>query len=230
MSVRAVRIALVHALAESVEPIRRAFASQWPEAVTFNLLDDSLSVDRAVEGELTEAIIERFRILGRYAAAAGTRGRPTDAILFTCSAFGPAIEAVRQELMIPVLTPNEAAFEEALATGGDIGLVVSFPPSLDSLTRDLEKMAAVRGIRPRIRGVLASGALEALQSSDPARHDEIVAKAAQALDDVAVVVLGQFSMARAASLVASRVSVPVLTTPESAVRRLRRLLTGAGES
>ena len=54
-----------------------------------NLLDDSLSADLARDGRLKDAMTERFRALGRYAAATGA-----DAILFTCSAFGPCIEAV----------------------------------------------------------------------------------------------------------------------------------------
>ena len=110
------RIALIHALRESQVPIWEAFAADWPEARTTNLLDDSLSADLAAEGELTADMIGRFLTLGRYAASTGA-----DAILFTCSAFGPAIAAVQQDLDIPVLTPNEAAFEEAIAHGSQIG-------------------------------------------------------------------------------------------------------------
>jgi len=83
------RIALIHALRDSVEPILGAFARGWPEAQTFNLLDDSLSAAVAAEGSLTTPIVERFLKLGRDAAAAQVGGRSADAILFTCSAFGP---------------------------------------------------------------------------------------------------------------------------------------------
>ena len=64
------RIALIHALRDSVEPILGAFARGWPQAQTFNLLDDSLSAAVAAEGRLTAPIVERFLELGRYAAAA----------------------------------------------------------------------------------------------------------------------------------------------------------------
>ncbi|MDO9612151.1 MAG: arylsulfatase, partial [Serpentinimonas sp.] len=47
------RIALIHALALSVEPINAEFERAWPEALRMNLLDDSLSADlRASAGGL----------------------------------------------------------------------------------------------------------------------------------------------------------------------------------
>src|SRR5438876_12154001 len=83
------RITLIHALKHSIVPIEAAFAKLWPEARLMNLLDDSLSADLARDGRLTDAMTGRFLELGRYAAGTGS-----DAILFTCSAFGPCIEAV----------------------------------------------------------------------------------------------------------------------------------------
>jgi hypothetical protein len=103
------RITLVHALKHSIVPIEAAFARRWPDATLMNLLDDSLSADLARDGRLTDAMTERFLSLGRYAASTGA-----DAILFTCSAFGPCIEAVaRAHAPMPVLKPNEAMIEQA---------------------------------------------------------------------------------------------------------------------
>src|ERR1700742_5322190 len=106
------RIMLIHAVAEAAVPTRRASAADWPAAETHDLMDTSLSADLAADGgKLGARMVERFLTLGRYAAAAGPDGRASDAVLFTCSAFGPAIEAVRDDLKIPVLKPNEAAVE-----------------------------------------------------------------------------------------------------------------------
>lgn len=218
------RIALVHALAASVDPIATAFAQHWPAARTFNLLDDSLSRDREADGELTPGMTQRFLALARYAAQSGSAGDPTAAILFTCSAFGPAIEAVKQDLSIPVLNPNQAAFDAAVSLGPRIALIVTFPPSAESLRGELEALAESRGLSVNVQLQLAEGALECLHHDDGERHDRLIAEAARRSVDCDVVVLGQFSMARAAETVAAATGAKVLTTPDAAVNALHALL------
>lgn len=216
------RIALIHALRHSPPPIEAAFASAWPEPVLMNLLDDSLSADLAREGRLTPRMTERFLTLSRYAAGTGA-----DGILFTCSAFGPCIEAVAEALApMPVLKPNEAMVEEACAEAGRaaagaraprVGLLATFQPTLDTMPPEFPAGVTVV---PK----LAEGALAALDRGDPAEHDRLAARAARDLADCDVIALAQFSLARAAPLVAAATGRPVLTTPDSAVRKLRRLL------
>jgi hypothetical protein len=219
------RVMLIHAVAEALAPIHAAFAAGLPEAAIYDLMDTSLSADLAAAGGvLGDRMVERFRTLGRYAAAAGPDGRIADAILFTCSAFGPAIDAVRRELAIPVLKPNEAAFERALAAGPRIGLLVTFAPSLPALTAELAAMAKARGVAPTIVGEVAAGGMEALRAGRPEEHDRLLTSAATALPPVDAIVIGQFSAARAAAAVAATRPEPVLTTPESAVAKLRATL------
>jgi len=216
------RIMLIHALQESQVPIWEAFKRGWPEARLFNLMDDSLSADLAAEGKLTQAIIHRFHLLGRYAADAGTQGQGADGILFTCSAFGPAIELVKKDLEIPVLHPNEAAFEEALEAGARIGMLVSFGPSLPALTADFQALADKLDKPLKLEARLVDGALKALQSGNAAEHDRLIADAAKTLPNVDAIVLGQFSMARAKAAI--QADVKVLTTPDCAVAKIRRVL------
>ncbi|WP_332697946.1 aspartate/glutamate racemase family protein [Bosea sp. (in: a-proteobacteria)] len=207
------RIALIHALRHSPPPIEAAFARLWPEATLMNLLDDSLSADLARDGGITEAMTGRFLELGRYAQAAGA-----DGILFTCSAFGPCIEAVQRELSpLPVLKPNEAMIEEAKSAGTRIGLLASFAPTLQSMPPEFPASLMVV---PR----LAEGALAALDRGDGEAHDRLAAEAARDLVACDAIALAQFSLARAAPAVAAATGKPVLTTPESAVRKLKRLL------
>jgi Asp/Glu/hydantoin racemase len=188
-------------------------------------MDTSLSADLAADGgTLGTRMVDRFKTLGRYAAAAGPGGRASDAILFTCSAFGPAIEAVRDELEIPVHKPNEAAFERALAAGSRIAVLVTFAPSLPALTAELAAMAQARGTTVSIEGAIAAGGMEALRAGKPEQHDALLVDAARGLPPVDAIVIGQFSAARAAPAIAAVRAEPVLTTPGSAVTKLKQTL------
>ena len=154
----------------------------------------------------------RFIALADYAIGTGVRG-----ILFTCSAFGPCIDAVaRRWPDIPVLKPNEAMIADAMKIGRRIGLVGSFAPTLVSMPAEFPADITVLP-------VLAEGALDALTLGDTHLHDRLVVQAAQqvAAKGCDAVALAQFSLARAAPLVEHAVRVPVLTTVGSAVRLLR---------
>jgi Asp/Glu/hydantoin racemase len=156
---------------------------------------------------------ERFLALGDYAAATGANG-----ILFTCSAFGPCIEAVaRAHARMPVLKPNEAMIERAVTMGKRIGLLSTFPPTLASMPPEFPTSVQVV---PK----LAEGALAALDRGDRATHDRLIVEASKDLRDCDVIALAQFSIAATAPLVAEATGRPVVTTPDSAIEKLMRLL------
>jgi hypothetical protein len=213
------RIALIHALQHSIQPIEQAFARLWPEAELANLLDDTLSTDLARDGALSPAMTDRFLTLAHYAASCGA-----DGILFSCSAFGPCIDACALALApMPVLKPNEAMIEEAVAIAepaGRIGLLATFAPTLATMPAEFTNAAP--GVT--LVSVLAAEALAALNRGDAAAHDRLAAEAARPLEGCDVLALAQFSLSSAASQVAAATGSTVLTTPDSAVRKLQRLL------
>jgi Asp/Glu/hydantoin racemase len=71
---------------------------------------------------------------------------------------------------------------------------------------------------------LAEGAMAALDAGDLEAHDRLAAEASKRLADCDAILLGQFSLARAAPRVSAATGRPVVTTPGSAVRKLRSLL------
>ena len=217
------RIALIHATPAAVEPIRTAFAQDWPEPDLVNLLDDSLSRDRALDADLTDAMYGRFDTLGRYALSFGA-----DGILFTCSAFGPAIERVARAVAVPVLKPNEAMFAEAIAIGGTVGMLATFEPSIASMDVEFKADAARAGVEVTLQTRFVPDAMAALLAGNRDRHDALVAKAAAGLAGCSAIMLAQFSMAPAAARVRTRTSVPVLTSPASAVAALKSRLAQHG--
>jgi Asp/Glu/hydantoin racemase len=217
------RIVLLHATPVAMEPVKTAFAALWPEAELVNLLDDSLSVDRARDPELTPAMVDRFVALGRYGASLSAAG-----LLITCSAFGPAIDRLAAETAIPVLKPNEAMFEAAIAQGNRVGMLATFVPSVATMEAEFVEYAQRAGSNARLKTVLVDGAMDALRQGDAATHNQVLAAHAADLGDVDTIMLAHFSTSRAADAVSAAVTVPVLSAPSAAVTRMRSLVEATG--
>jgi hypothetical protein len=216
---KAPRIYLIHAADVSIPPVVASFRASWPEAKVVNLLEDALMTDLADDGKLTDAMIGRFVQIGRYCVKASA-----DAILFCCSAFGPAIEEVRRQISIPVLKPNEALYEQLVAKSGTVSLLATFQPSLPSMLAEIAAFAKAKGTEVAVRPQLVDGALQALLDLRQDEHNRLIAEAAAQQAACDVIALAQFSMAPAKTLAASRTATPILTTPDSAVAKLKILL------
>ncbi len=213
------RIALIHATALAISPIQNAFERLWPEASLTNLLVDSLSLDHAKNnGVLTSAMVQRFVDLAQYVKGCGA-----DAILFTCSAFGPAIEVAAREVSIPTLKPNQAMFEEALRLApsyrNKLALIATFEPSLAPMCAEfaahLGAPVLVPHFVPEAMGFLAKG--------QEAEHHHLIAKEVATLSNEPLILLAQFSMAAAHSEVSRLTKRTVLTSPDCAVSALKTI-------
>jgi Asp/Glu/hydantoin racemase len=202
----------------AIDPVADAFRQLWPAARVTNLLDESLAPDLAAAGSITPAITERFVTLARYSENCGA-----SAVLFTCSAFGTAIEEAKRSVGIPVLKPNEAMLEEALLAGSRVTLLATFEPSIPSLRTELEQLALTRGIKLEIRTRAIPAAVAALQQGRGAEHDKLIVAAAADIGKCDALVLGQFSMARAAPGIPPAPGRKILTSPHSAVNRLKQI-------
>ena len=217
------RIALIHATPLAVTPINDAFKRLWPKAQCHNLLDDTLSQDLAKEGHLSSAMIQRFIDLSEYSLRAGC-----EAILFTCSAFGTAIEAVAQKSGVPTLKPNEAMFEQTLklATKGTplkVGLIATFNPSIDSMSAELRQMAIAKGVDLKLFTRFVPNAMQSLADGHTQLHHDLIAQGAMHLSNCDVILLAQFSMAAAQPTVSAKLlplTTPVLSSPDCAVAAL----------
>jgi aspartate/glutamate racemase len=217
------RITLIHATPVAVDPIKEAFAADWPDAEPVNILDDSLSLDRAAAGSISDELNDRIVDLARYARRIGA-----DGILFTCSAFGSAIERAAGLLDIPVLKPNEAMFEAAITRGGRTAMIATFAPAQATMEAEFAEEAQRLGPDAQLKTVVVEPAMTALRGGDSETHNKLVAKAAQALDGFDTIVLAHFSTARAARAVRAVTRIPVLTSPDAAVSKLKRLVTSVG--
>lgn len=211
------KVGLIHALEESEAPIRESFKKIWPEAILNEYSDFQLSVDRA-NGLDESSIRSRIIDLGQEAV-----NDHVDAILYTCSAFGDAIEAAKNTFDLPILKPNESAFQNAISAGVDVNILVTFEPSLELLINEFEVMS--RGMYINVKGHLIEDALRLLKENQVESHNQKIISAVDMIPSHETVILGQFSMARAAEEIET--SMPdrlVLNTPDAAVTALKELL------
>ena len=215
------RIGLVHALHASIAPIEAAFSTLWPEAETVSLYDQSLYTDFNKAGGLTPEVSRRIESLLRFSAESGAQ-----AILFTGSLFGDPVEAARERLDVPVLTAYEAMIEEAFRAPPQprLGLLATAAGTADMMSADIAEYAAAHGLEYELDARTIAGAIDALLWGDREEHDELVLAAAAELGSCDVLMLAQFSMAPVASRVPELPGRRVLTSPGSAVAKLKRLL------
>jgi aspartate/glutamate racemase len=221
------RIALIHATPLAIEPVNSSFKKLWPEASLQNILDDSLSKDHAAAGHLTADMVERFIDLAQYAKRAGCQG-----ILFTCSAFGEAIEAAAAAVAMPTLKPNDAMFEDALraalkahendAEVLNIGLVATFAASIVSMSEEFNALTAGLEREVKLHSLFVPNAMDALAQGHAQEHHRLIAEGVQTMPGCDVIMLAQFSMAAAQTLAQTKTSAPILTSPECAVLALQK--------
>src|ERR1700722_3824970 len=215
------RSGLPHATPIAMAPVQTAFAETWPEAEIVNLLDDGLTIDRAKETDLSPAIIQRFVDFGQYGYRMGATG-----ILVTCSAFGPAIDKRAASVPVPVLKPNEAMFQAALARGKTIGMLATFGPSVSTMTDEFDEYVAQAGVKATLTTIVVKDAIDLLRKGGADSHNRLVAERAPELAHCDAIMLAHFSTSRAAAAVRERVTAPVLTAPHAAVERMRGLVEG----
>lgn len=211
------RIALIHATRVAIDPIEKAALQHWPEAETISILEEGLSVDRQKSKELLPELRERIVVLAKYAETTSP-----DGILFTCSAFGSAIEDAANQSLLPIMKPNEAMFDAAFGFGDRIAMIYTFPPAAEGMEQEFREAATARGSDATLKTYFSEGALDAKRAGNDAEHDRLVARTAGEIGDADVILLAQFSMSDAAEEVGRHTSVPVLTSPEAAVTEMRR--------
>jgi Asp/Glu/hydantoin racemase len=197
-----------------------AFREHWPQALPVSLVEESLQLDAARTDYDGPSFTQRILMLAEYQVANGA-----EALLFTCSAFSDAIKAAARALDVPVLRPDEAAIEHALGLGQAVRVLCTFAPTV----RVVQKLVAEFREDPALPVAfeLVEGALEAIHGGNATRHDTLIAEAAERASEP-VIVLGQYSMARAAKLVEKTAGRAAITGPIHAVRMLRTLVETRG--
>ena len=215
------RIFLLHAYRYSVAPCEEAFAHLFPEAEAVRLLDESLYADAAPDGSLPANIGERLASLFHHCVISGANG-----IVFTGSTFGPAVEAAKGGITVPLLKADEAMSEMAVAKGPRILMLATAKRAMPVIRRNLESSANAAGKAPQITEVWVPDAQAANNAGHAEEHDRAIAAiAATNGPGFDAIVLGQMSMAPARRLMPTDIAARVLTSPDASAIKMRALLS-----
>lgn len=224
MSATGKRLAIIHTVSGLVPTFKKLAEELLPGVDTFNMVDESLLQNTIRAGHLQPQTSRRLATLIALAQDAGA-----DAVLVTCSSVGPAVEASRPFVNIPVFRVDQPMADEALRTGRRIGVAATLSTTLGP-TGALVRARAEAAGRADIEVIsqLCEGAFEAVTAGDTATHDAIVTAGLEKLAaQVDVIVLAQASMARVVENLPPESParrVPILSSPRSGVQAVAEAL------
>lgn len=148
------------------------------------------------------------------------------AIQFTCSTISGTAEAIQKFVSIPILTIDAPVMKHAVKKYKRIGLIATNPATLKPSTTSLQTISKQLGYQHKITTALSSDAFTALLKGDKEEHDRLVKKdLLNLMKKVDAVILAQASTARIANtLTKEEKIVPILTSPEPAIKNLAKLI------
>jgi Asp/Glu/hydantoin racemase len=191
-----------------------------PDEETFHVVDESLLGVTRKLGALTPTT--RRRVLGHVESAVEAGA---EIVVVTCSSIGPAVEASREFVSVPVVRIDEPMADEAVRLGRRVGVLATLATTLEPTADLVSRRGAAE-----VRAQLCDGAFDALAAGDRERHDELVREGLRRLaGGVDVVVLAQASMARVTdALPEEERTVPILSSPRLGMEHVARLVQARG--
>lgn len=215
------RLALIHTASFLSGVFGDLCTDVMPEIDTFNIVDESLIGNTIAAGHLTPNTSKR---VAQYIQSAEEAG--ADVILVTCSSIGPAVEAARPFVNVPVLRIDEPMANLAVQTGDRIGVIATLSTTLEPTIALVQARAIAQNKNPEIVSHLCDGAFDAVISGDTNTHDRIVGNGLRELiPKVDVIVLAQASMARVVdTLSEEEKTVPILSSPRLGIEATKTVI------
>lgn len=209
------KLATFHATCNAIEPIGEAFSAIAPQASVLNYVDEGIL---RLASDL-EASFERLQNWCHLARKDGA-----EALLMTCSCFSPLAKRLSEKLGFPILSIDDAMLEMALSIASSIVVYATLEKAAATTQDQLTNLAKDRDSSLRIETKTIQHAFELLARGDQLQHDELIRETVKdGPKNCDAIVFAQASMARAARDFFVP-NIPILTSPEYAVRRLVSIL------
>lgn len=212
------RVVMIHALAESIPPVRLAFRDEFPEAEVINLLDEGLLID--FPGSITPGLRRRMSDLICY-----SQDHDADAIGLACSVYAPVVDSARDLVDVPLVSSYGPVMADAVAAGPKVGVIATNEATMSDSEHYLKLAAEEAGTDIQVVKRLAADLIQVLRESGQSGFEKRLEEETLALAAEAdVVLLSQFSFATALEHLQKVSPVPVLSAPHSSARTLKKLL------
>jgi hypothetical protein len=188
-----------------------------PPVDTCHIADETLIKAILADGGMTPTVFARLR---ENVLAAERFG--ASVIQLTCSTLSPCVAELAPLVNARVLSIDEPMVEEAVTRFSRIGVMATNPATLRPSTDLVVQKAREFSRAVQVEPVLCDAAFAAFLSGNVVEHDRIVKHCLlELMRSVEVVLLAQVSMTRIVdALTADERKVPILSSPEAAVRRL----------
>ena len=212
------RVVMIHALAESIPPVRLAFQEEFPGAEVINLLDEGLLID--FPGTITPNLRRRMSDLICY-----SRDHDADAIGLACSVYAPVVDSARDLVDVPLVSSYGPVMQEAVAAGPRVGVIATNAATMSDSEFYLNLAAQEAGKEIYVTQRLATDLIQVLrEEGHPAFEKRLEQEVLALAPEVDVVLLSQFSFATALEHLQQVSPVPVLSAPHSSARTLKKML------
>lgn len=208
-------IAVVHSTTASIAPTAAAFASEFPGARLWNLLDDRLGPDAEAAGEVTPALRSRMLGMIRHGIDGGA-----DSVLMVCSMYGDTVEVTDKLFTVPVLSADADMMNEIVRVAPRrVAVLASLHTSAaDSTTRLREHMTSGTA-EIEIVPVFCDGAAAAASSGD---RDGLVAALSDGVEGAGgsfdMLCIAQYSLSPVHDDLAAITGIDVVSAPRYAAR------------
>ena len=216
------KLALLHTSHVLIPAFNHLCKENLPDTSVFHIVDKTLIEDTIAAGAVTESTARRMNSYVHSAHQAGA-----DAVMITCSSIGPGVRTVRASCDFPVLRVDEPMAEEAVRTGGRIGVAATLSSTLEPTLGLLRETAGEHSRKVELVSCLCEGAFSAFLAGDTATHDRIVMESLKDLmQRTEVIVLAQASMATVVQKIPQKLRrVPILSSPTLAIQEAKKVLS-----
>ena len=200
------KIAVINATKVSIAPVDQA-AKDYQDIEIFHFMDEGMSWLGRQEGRISGKNLARMIALIHSAEELGV-----DGILLSCTIFSPFIDELRMCTDLPLVAADISVFEKAASIYKKVGAIVSFPPTMKSVSWVADRCKKTVSSDYDVEIKLADGAFDAAAAGNEEEHNRIIYETANKFQEKEAIILSQMSQVRALPLF-EKYPIPVLTSP-----------------